>query len=72
VDELLIQFNEKFPPQLLHDFIKSLVLSLDKKTLESIIGNGKPLVTELLQVVEETYKEQKAYNINTEGKEHGK
>jgi hypothetical protein len=72
VDELLIQFNEKFSPQLLHDFIRSLVLSLDKKTLENIVSNGKPLVTELLKAAEEAYKEQSAANNNTEGKEHGK
>jgi hypothetical protein len=66
VDEVLIQLNEKFSPQLLHEFIKSLVLSLDKKTLESIVSNGKPLVTALLQVAEEAYK------TNTEGEEHGK
>jgi hypothetical protein len=72
VDEVLIQLNEKFSPQLLHDFIKSLVLSLDKKTLENIVSNGKPLVTELLKSAEEAYNEQKAFNINTEGEEHGK
>jgi len=66
VDEVLIQLNEKFSSQLLHEFIKSLVLSLDKKTLESIVSNGKPLVTALLQVAEEAYK------TNTEGEEHGK
>ncbi|PKN53724.1 MAG: hypothetical protein CVU55_00955 [Deltaproteobacteria bacterium HGW-Deltaproteobacteria-13] len=69
VDELLVQLNEKFSPQLLHDFIKSIVLSLDKKTLESIVRNGKVLATELWVVAEETYREQ---NTNTEGEEHGK
>jgi hypothetical protein len=72
VDELLIQFNEKFSPQLLHDFIKSLVLSLDKDTLESIVRNGKVLATELWVVAEETYNEQNVSNTNTEGEEHGK
>jgi hypothetical protein len=72
VDELLTQLNEKFSPQLLHDFIKSLVLSMDKKTLESIVRNGKILATELWVVAEETYNEQNASNSNTEGKEHGK
>jgi hypothetical protein len=72
VDELLIQLNEKFSPQLLHDFIKSIVLSLDKKTLESIVHNGKVLATELWVVAEETYREQNVSNTNTEGKEHGK
>ena len=66
VDELLIQLNEKFSPQMLHDFIKSMVLSIDKKTLESILSNGKPLVNELLKTVEEAYK------TKTEGEEHGK
>jgi hypothetical protein len=72
LDELLIQLNEKFSPQLLHGFMKSIVLSLDKKTLESIVRNGKVLATELWVVAEETYKEQNASNTNTEGEEHGK
>jgi hypothetical protein len=72
VDEVLIQLNEKFSPQLLHEFIKSLVLSLDKKTLESIVSKGKPLINQLLQVAEEAFKEKKEYNTNTEGEEHGK
>jgi len=72
LDELLLQLNEKFPPQLLHDFMKSIVLSLDKKTLESIVRNGKVLTTELWTVAEETYNEENASNTDTEGKEHGK
>ena len=72
VDEMLVQLNEKFPPQLLHDFIKSLVSSLDKETLESIVRNGKVLATQLWVVAEETYNEQNAANTNTEGEEHGK
>jgi len=72
VDELLIQLNEKFSPQLLHDYMKSIVLSLDKETLESIVRNGKLLATQLWVVAEETYNEQNAANTNTEGKEHGK
>ena len=71
VDELLIQLNQKFSPQLLHDFIKSIVLSLDKKTLESIVRNGKVLATELWVVAEETYNEQNDSNTGTEGKENG-
>lgn len=71
VDELLTQLNEKFPPQLLHDFIKSIVLSLDKKTLESIVRNGKILATQLWVVAEETYNEQNTSKSNTEGEEHG-
>ena len=72
VDELFIQLNEKFSPQLLHDFIKSIVLSLDKKTLENIVRNGKVLATELWIVAEETYNEQNASHTDTEGEEHGK
>ena len=72
VDEVLIQLNEKFSPHMLHDFIKSIVLSLDKKTLESIVRNGKVLATELWVVAEETYHEQNASNTDTEGKENGK
>ena len=72
LDELLIQLNEKFSPQLLHGFMKSIVLSLDKKTLESIVSNGKLLAIQLWVVAEETYKEQNASNTNTEGEEHGK
>ena len=72
LDELLIQLNEKFSPQLLHDFIKSIVLSLDKKTLESIVSNGKVLANELWIVAEEAYQEQRVSNITTEGEEHGK
>ena len=72
IDELLIQFNEKFSPELLHDFIKSLILSLDKNTLESIVRNGKVLATELWIVTEETYQKQSVSNITTEGEEHGK
>ena len=72
VDEMLIQLNEKFSPQLLHGFIKSIVLSLDKKTLESIVRNGKVLATQLWVVAEETYNEQNASNTNTGGEEHGK
>jgi len=72
IDELLIQLNEKFSPQLLHDFIKSLVFSLDKDTLESIVRNGKVLANELWIVAEETYQEQSVSNITTEGEEHGK
>jgi len=71
VDELLIQLNEKFSPQLLHDFIKSIVLSLDKKTLESIVRNVKVLATELWVVAEETYNEQNDSNTGTEGKKNG-
>ena len=71
-DELLIQLNEKFSPQLLHDFMKSIVLSLDKKTLENIVRNGKVLATQLWVVAEETYNEQNASNTNPEGKEDGK
>jgi len=71
VDELLIQLNEKFSPQLLHDFIKSMVLSLDKKTLESIVRNVKVLATELWVVAEETYNEQNDSNTGTEGKKNG-
>jgi hypothetical protein len=71
VDELLVQLNDKFPPQLLHDFIKSIVLSLDKATLENIVRNGKLLGTQLWAVAEETYNEQHADN-NTEGKDYGK
>ena len=69
---MIVQLNEKFSPQLLHDFIKSLVLSLDKETLESIVRNGKVLATQLWVVAEETYNEQNAANTNTEGEEHGK
>jgi hypothetical protein len=72
LDELIIQLNEKFSPLLLHDFIKSIVLSLDKKSLESFVCNGKLLATELWTVAEETYQEQKDSNTNTEGGEHGK
>ncbi|HOC60693.1 MAG: hypothetical protein KBA28_09050 [Syntrophaceae bacterium] len=72
LDELLIQLNEKFSPQLLHDFLKSMVMSLDKKTLESIVRNGKLLGTELWIVAEETYNEQNASNTGTDGEEHGK
>ncbi len=72
VDELLIQLNEKFSPQLLHDYMKSIVLSLDKETLESIVRNGKLLATQLWVVAEETYNEQNAVHTNTEGKDHGK
>ena len=72
IDELLIQFNEKFSPELLHDFIKSLILSLDKNTLESIVRNGKVLATELWIVTEETYQKQSVSKITTEGEEHGK
>jgi hypothetical protein len=72
VDEILVQINEKFPPQMLHDFMKPLVLSIDKKTLEDIIHNGKSLATKLWAIAEETYNEQNAANNNTEGKEHGK
>lgn len=71
-DELLGQFNEKFSPQLRHDFMKSIVLSLDKKTLESIVRNGKVLATELWVVAEETYNEQNNSNTGTGGDEHGK
>lgn len=72
IDELIIQLNEKFSPQLLHDFMKSIVLSLDKESLESIIRNGKVLATELWIVAQETYQEQNDSNTNTEGEEHGK
>jgi hypothetical protein len=72
VDELLIQLNEKFSPQLLHDFMKSIVLSLDKDTLESIVRNGKLLGAQLWVVAEETYNEQHAANSKTEGEDHGK
>jgi hypothetical protein len=72
VDELLIQLNEKYSPQLLHDFMKSMVLSLDKDTLENIVRNGKLLGTQLWVVAEETYNEQHAANSNTEGEDHGK
>jgi len=72
LDELLTQLNEKFPPQLLHGFMKSLVLSLDKKTLDSIVRNGKVLATELWIVAEEAYQEQSVSNTTTEGEEHGK
>ncbi|MBN1365634.1 MAG: hypothetical protein JW976_12560 [Syntrophaceae bacterium] len=72
VDEALIQINEKFPSQLLHDFMKPLVLSIDKKAMENIIHNGKSLTTKLWVIAEETYNEQNAANNNTEGKEHGK
>ncbi len=72
VDELLIQLNEKFSPQLLHDYMKSIVLSLDKETLENIVRNGKLLGAQLWVVAEETYNEQHAVNSNTEGEDHGK
>jgi hypothetical protein len=72
VDELLIQLNDKFSPQLLHNFMKSIVLSLDKNTLESIVRNGKLLGTQLWIVAEENYNEQNASSTNTEGEEHGK
>ena len=72
LDELLIQLNEKFSSQLLHDFMKSLVLSIDKKSLDSIARNGKLLATELWTIAEETYQEQNDSNTNTEGGEHGK
>ncbi|KQC09400.1 MAG: hypothetical protein APR62_02550 [Smithella sp. SDB] len=72
LDELLIQLNDKFSPLLLHDFMKSLVLSIDKKSLESIVRNGKVLATELWAIAEETYQEQNDSNTNTEGGEHGK
>ena len=72
MDELLIQLNEKFSPQLLHEFMKSIVLSLDKETLESIVRNGKELTTQLWLIAEKTYAEQNASNTKTEGEEHGK
>lgn len=72
LDELLIQLNDKFSPLLLHDFMKSLVLSIDKKSLESIVRNGKVLATELWVVAQETYQEQNDSNTNTEGEKHGK
>ncbi len=71
-DEMLTQLNEKFSPQLLHDFMKSIFLSLDKDTLENIVRNGKILATKLWIVAEETYNEQNAANSITGGKEHGK
>lgn len=72
IDELLSQLNEKFSPQLLHDFLKSIVLALDKKTLESIVRNGKLLGTQLWVVAEETYNQEHAANTGTEGQNHGK
>ena len=72
VDEMLTQLNEKFSPQLLHDFMKSIVLSLEKNTLENIVRNGKLLGTQLWVVAEETYNEQHASKNNTEGEDHGK
>ncbi|HON58139.1 MAG TPA: hypothetical protein P5040_06365 [Smithella sp.] len=71
IDELLIQLNEKFSPQLLHDFLKSLVLALDKKTLESVVRNGKLLGTQLWTIAEETYNAEHAANTNTEGQDYG-
>lgn len=72
VDEVLIQLNEKFSPQLLHDFMKPLILSIDKKTMENIIRNGKELTNQLWLIAEKTYAEQKASNNETEGEKHGK
>ncbi len=46
-DELLIQLNEKFFAAAAHDFMKSIVLSLDKDTLENFVRNGKLLGTQL-------------------------
>jgi len=72
VDELFIQLNEKFSPQLLHDFLKALVLALDRKTLENIVRNGKLLGGQLWAVAEETYNQEYAAKTNTEGRDHGK
>ena len=71
-DEVLIQINEKLSPQLLHDFMKPLVQSIDRKALESIVRNGQALATQLWAVAEETYNEQNAANHLTEGNDHGK
>jgi hypothetical protein len=68
----LTQCVDEFSPQLLHNFMKSIVLSLDKNTLESIVRNGKLLGTQLWIVAEENYNEQNASSTNTEGEEHGK
>lgn len=77
VDEMLIQINEKFSPLLLHDFMKALIVSIDKKTMESIMVNGKQLTTQLWLIAEQTYNEQNASQNdtaknNTEGDAHGK
>jgi hypothetical protein len=57
IDELLIQLKEKFSPELLHDFVKSIVLEIDRKTIENIIQNGKGLTMQLWQVAEEALRE---------------
>ncbi len=58
LDELIIQLRTQFSPKLLHDFVKSLVLTIDKKTLKNVIENGKGLSKELLGVAEKALREE--------------
>jgi hypothetical protein len=65
LDELIIQLRTKFSPELLHDFVKSLVISIDKKTLKNVIENGKGLSKELLEVAEKALREEDNNPSNT-------
>ncbi len=57
IDELLIQLQEKMSPLLLHDFLRSMVSSVDRETLERIIKNGKELSVIILAIADEVLKE---------------
>jgi len=65
LDELIIQLRTKFSPELLHDFVKSLVISIDKKTLKNVIENGKGLSKELFEVAEKALREEDNNPSNT-------
>ena len=57
IDEFLIQLREKMSPLLLHDFLRSMASSVDRKTLESIVKNSKGLAVDLFAVADEVLQE---------------
>jgi hypothetical protein len=42
-DTMLVEVNEKFPPELLRGFAKSLVDDMDKESAKRIVKNGKAI-----------------------------
>ncbi|MBN2283039.1 MAG: hypothetical protein JXO48_04030 [Deltaproteobacteria bacterium] len=57
-DEMLIQVREKFPPELLRSFMRSLAEDIDRESLSRAEGNTRVLIEELLPVVMEVLREQ--------------
>ena len=57
IDEMLNEINEKFSPELLHDFVQSLADDIDKDSARRLLKNGTIMFTALAPVFIELWRE---------------